>query len=76
MAQVVDKSAKQVSLLIKRNTHATSIDMLTVPVNFRLSVRSYKALQELAAKDGLRLSPFLRSHIYKLLRGLASKEVN
>ena len=75
MVQAADKSAK-VSVLLKRSARATSVDSLTVPVNFRLSVRSYKALQELAARDGLRLSPFLRRHIFMLLRSLTSKEVN
>lgn len=68
MAQAVEKSARQVKVLTKSNARSTSVDQLTVPVNFRLSVRSYKGLQELAAKDGLRISPFLRSHIYRLLR--------
>ena len=48
-------------------------EFLSIPVNFRLSKRSYKALQKLAAKEGLRTSPFLRTHVHKLLNEQSAK---
>lgn len=47
---------------------------LSVPVNFRLSKRSYRALQKLAAKEGLRVSPFLRTNVHRLLNESGLKD--